>query len=152
MDNPYVTETHILSFSGSGHHFLCDDYACQLQIGDVLFPSVRNAILSYKTKDVAIKKKVAVTTIPADLKDLERSMPTPSYWTKHFILGMLRVYTYKKFKQNPELGKRLLATHPKKLVDALEDGLQRFQIDEIKEVYALEHGKIVMQIREKISF
>ena len=52
--------------------FLCDDYitdsSCKT-LG-IIFPSVRQVVLSSKTRDLELKKKIAETKLAADLKEV----------------------------------------------------------------------------------
>lgn len=144
----YETESAILSFSGSGNFFLCDDYNAPIKIGSIVYQSVRAAMLAYKTKNPRIKTKIRNAITPADLKVLERSISTPSYWTKEYIIAKMTELTIQKFIQHPQLKTKFLDTKPKSLKNKTEPTLQRFEIDEVcdEQTYA----DILMNVREQL--
>lgn len=144
----YETESAILSFSGSGNFFLCDDYHIPIKVGGIVYPSVRAAMLADKTKNPRIKTKIRNAITPADLKEIERSIPTPSHWTKEHIIAKMTELTIQKFVQHPQLKTKFLATKPKWLKNKTEPTLQRFEIDEVcdEQTYA----DILMNVRDQL--
>jgi predicted NAD-dependent protein-ADP-ribosyltransferase YbiA (DUF1768 family) len=144
----YETESAILSFSGSGNFFLCDDYAAPIKIGIAVYPSVRAATLAHKTRDHRIKTKIRNAITPADLKEIERGIISPSHWTKEYIIAKMTELTMQKFLKHPELKTRLLATKPKRLTNQTEPTLQRFEIDEVCDDQT--YADILMNVREQL--
>ncbi len=144
----YETESAILSFSGSGNFFLCDDYAAPIKVGSTVYPSVRAAVVAHKTKNHRIKAKIRNAMTAMNLKEIERSIPAPSHWTKEYIIGKMTELTMQKFLKHPELKKRFLATKPKWLTNQTEPTLQRLEIDEVcdEQTYA----DILMNVREQL--
>lgn len=148
--NPYETRTHILSFAGSGNICFCDDYRCPIRLYNIVYPSVRHAVLSWKTDDLDIKKIISETTLPANLKDVETSIrTTSSVWKWGFIKEYFENYTFKKFNTHPEFAKKLLLTGTKKLLGGLMPGQANFMIDELQGTQNYE-GLVLMKVREHL--
>lgn len=148
--NPYVSDTHIYSFAGAGLFCLCDDYRCDIQVGPHMYPSVRHAVLSLKTRDVTIQAQIRETLLPADLKALEQRIEPLPFWDKSFVIEALESFSFQKFERYPEHRTVLIRTRPKELVHGLmiEQNQKRFDIDEINDESNV-YGQILMRIRER---
>lgn len=147
VQNKYITKTEILSFAGAGLFCLCDDYRCDIKVGPHMYPSVRHAVLSLKTKDVSIQAQIRETMLAADLKTLERRIEPMPFWDTSFVIRALEDFTLVKFQQYPEYNAVLKATRPKVLINGLIDGQRRFDIDEVNNESNI-YGTILMKIRE----
>ncbi len=146
----YETDTQILSLAGSGNICLCDDYRYFIEINYIIYPSIRHAVLSWKTTDVELKNKISMTLLPADLKTLEQSIPvTYHLWSKNFILSLYNKYTFQKFNDSsaPLFAEVLLATNHKEIIAGLMKGQALFTIDEIADVHNYE-GALLMTARD----
>ena len=138
---------HPIPFGIPNALFLYDDYPHPISVGGITYPSVRHAVLSFKTMVVKIKKEIAQTTLPSDLKDYELEMPAPRWWKKEFILGLGKILTLRKFKENPHLAEKLQATGETYLNDLPYSGQGDYGIKELTEVYNY-RGNILMDVRE----
>lgn len=146
----YETETHILSLVGSGNIRFCDDYPHKVTIDGIDYPSVRHAVLSLKTENYQIRKQIASCTLPADLKNIERSIVRLApRWNKDFIIKSLERFTFQRFKNDPDLKQSLVSTYPKKIENGLYKGLHRFDIDEVCDETNT-YGIILMGIRANL--
>ncbi len=131
---------------------LYDDYSSDffIEVKGIRYPSVRHAVLSFKTADENVKKELSTILLPSDLKDYELAMPTPQYWSRDYVLRLMKVLTLKKFKERNDFWKVLEATGEVVLEDI------RFtdeKVLDIEEVATLPNyrGKILMQVREKLT-
>jgi hypothetical protein len=129
--------------------FLYDDYlvdsACITS--EISFPSVRHVVLSSKTNDPQIKKKIAETKLPADLKDLELSIQTPDYWTAEYIYQKMFYWTLYKFKKNKEFGEKLKAIDPSSLQETAK---HHYGIKELVDNFPNYRVEILIEVRKKI--
>lgn len=129
--------------------FLCDDYitdsSCKT-LG-IIFPSIRHVILSSKTRDLDLKNKIAETTLPADLKDLELSIQAPDYWTPQYIYKKMFYWTLYKFKKNKEFGERLKAIDPNSL---RETAKHHYGIKELVDNFPNYRVEILIEVRKRI--
>ncbi|MCC7436321.1 hypothetical protein IT402_00375 [Candidatus Nomurabacteria bacterium] len=149
-NSTYENVNEIYSFAGSGNLCFCDDYKYNKRLYNIVYPSVRHTVLSWKTDDLDIKKRISETLLPANLKELENSIRlTSSLWKWGFIKNFFEEYTLKKFSENPEFAKKLLATYPKKIIGGLLPGQANFMINELQDIPGYE-GKVLMQVRDNL--
>lgn len=122
-------------FGVKGGYFLFDTYTnnCPITINNIVYPSVRQALVSLKTSDVALQVKISKTTLPADLKDIELSITSPPYWTRKYILKKHYELTLTKFLQNKGLKQRLLETPERTFKNAPPFKDNYYAIEEIKD-------------------
>ncbi len=140
-------ENKIVTFPSAGYLWLCDDYNYSIRLYNVVYPSVRHAVLSWKTDDLSLKEEISKTILPADLKDLVNSIRKVSTMWKHgFIRGFFEEYTLKKFLED-SLKKRLLATNPMPFKKVLMSGQADLSIDELREIEGFEE-QVLMKTRE----
>ncbi len=129
--------------------FLCDDYitdsSCKT-LG-IIFPSVRQVVLSSKTRDLELKKKIAETKLAADLKELELSIQAPDYWTPEYIYQKMFFWTLYKFKKNKEFGKKLKAIDPGSLQETAK---MHYGIEELQNSLPNYRVEILIKVRERL--
>ncbi len=152
LKEKYCTETHILSLAGAFLFCLCDDYPCDIPVGTELYPSVRHAVLSYKTDDLQIKARIKNARTPADLRAIEQTIPPGSRWNAFLAEKLLEHFSLIKFNRYPECAAVLKGTHPKKILNGTLEGVTIDNgIEELKDTARWSpHGKVLMDIRKML--
>lgn len=146
----YETETEIISFVGSGRYCLCDDYKHNIRLYNIVYPSVRHAVLSWKTDDLSIRKSISEAYLPANLKEVENSITeTSNMWKIGNIKSFFESYTFKKFNDVPEFAEILLSTGNKNLLGQIPEGLENFFINELQTEKQFE-GLVLMKVRDAL--
>ena len=142
----YETDDAILSFAGSGNLCFCDDYPFEIEVDGIIYPCVKNAVLSHKTTSIVIKKQIAETKRPADLQALEERIPAPQSWNQTLILSLYQKYTLQKFENNELFAQKLRVTEPKNLIDGLMEHQGRYDFKELRHLENYQ-GILLMDIR-----
>ncbi len=136
-----VLEDDTLSLTEINMVCLNDNYIHPVIFEEITYPSLRHVLVSLKTEDPNLKLKISKTMFPADLKELEQSIPTPFYWDKEYIINFLSKLTSKKFRESTKLRNILILTDPK----ILRPKNSPYQIEEIKDE---DYGLILMEERK----
>lgn len=105
----------IESFSGT-YRFLSNFWMVEISLYDVMYKSVEHAYQAAKTVDEAYKKRIQDAATPGEAKRLGKSAPMRPDWEAVKVDFMRYLVSY-KFGMHPELGKKLLATGNKELVE-----------------------------------
>lgn len=148
--NPSETSTEILSFAGSGNICFCDDYKFDIRIYNIVYPSIRNAVLSWKTDDLEIKRLISKTILPFDLKDLENEITNvSSMWKPGIIKSFFESYTFKKFNSVTLFAQKLISTGNKKLSNNLMLKEANLMINELQNFENFE-GITLMNVRDML--
>jgi predicted NAD-dependent protein-ADP-ribosyltransferase YbiA (DUF1768 family) len=130
--------------------YLFDDYPCPISVGEAIYPSVRHAVISWKTDDTEIKKQIEETGLSADLKDLENSIVDVSpNWNINNIMRKFEEYTLKKFTENPDLGDKLISTN-EILKDEPIPGVSSLLINELNSINNY-RGIVLMLVRDRLK-
>lgn len=104
----------ILGFNDAQYYFLNNKYSCSLFILNRRFGNAEAAYQAHKTKEPQIQN--IFTTIDAvNAQSLGRRVNTYEGWDNDKI-GVMLLVVFEKFRQNPELLEKLLATGDQKLV------------------------------------
>lgn len=141
----------IISFANSGKICLCDDYPYPMRLYSTVYPSVRHAVLSWKTDDISTKILISRTLLPADLKDLENSIKkVGSIWKLGQIKSFFESYTFKKFNSVNEYAQKLLSTDPLYLFDGRMKDEADLRINELQKIDNF-NGVTLMKIRESLK-
>lgn len=102
-----VTQKGIYGFFNE-YRFLSNFYPCQVSIDGLKFSSSEAAYMSFKTNNRELKEKFQSLS-PSLAKKLGRKVQLVENWDQFKIIVMTRVVAG-KFKQNPELLKKLKET------------------------------------------
>lgn len=138
-------QNKITKFEGK-YAFLSNMYKCRIVWKELEYPSVENAYQATKTKDF-YKKKIFQSISPVDSKRKGRQLELRSDWEK-IKLEIMEKLLLIKFKNNPELGKKLLETQNIELIEENTWGDTFWGIYEGKGENNL--GKLLMKIRKII--
>lgn len=153
---PRTTEP-ITSFRGE-NEFLSNFHESPivLQAGrdqPVTYPTVEHAFQAQKTSNPTEQARILRARTPAGARELGRKVKMTPDWPKRRE-GVMRNLIYEKFRQNPELGRRLTQTSDRELVEGNQWG-DRFwgkskspQTGELVGENKL--GKILMEVREQL--
>lgn len=98
-----------------GHAFLSNMYECSIVYDLLEYPSVENAFQAMKSDNYDIHCKIAQMT-PKDAKAYGRRVKLPEDWGRTKVSWM-RDILHSKFKQNPDLAEKLVATGNQVLVE-----------------------------------
>lgn len=144
-DNP--DQLKIDSFFGD-YRFLSNFYPSPMRINGVFWPTVEHAYQASKTDDVTVKQKIASLEYPGQVKRFAKQLEPKDDWVSDRIWTMTQLVR-QKFKQNPELGYKLLGTQDAILIEGNNWG-DRFwgQVDGKGENNL---GKILMKIRNELK-
>lgn len=123
-------------------------YPCPIKIEDITYPSVFHAFVSIKTSDIELKKKILEHKLPADIRDFEKQLPSPEYWTDKFKIETMEILVFKKFSEDPVLAAKLDATGEAGLRNKLIHNETFFGIYQRKGKNHL--GKIIVRVRERL--
>lgn len=104
----------IKSFSGD-FRFLSNFWPCQVQMGELRFPSTENAYQAAKTLDLEKRKEFQNIT-SAQAKKLGSRLVIRPDWDQ-VKLGVMEGLLRQKFAQGTDLRKQLDATKPQELIE-----------------------------------
>jgi len=106
----------ITSFSGN-YRFLSNFYPCKITLEGITYPSSEHAYVAYKTLDIDMRKRIAEQVKTAnDVKKVGRSLELREDWEK-VKFNIMTFICEAKFKQNPDLMKKLRETGHVKLIE-----------------------------------
>ena len=144
--------TKIGYFQGQ-NRFLSNFWPAEVELSDMLFPTVEHAYQASKTLELSLQKQIQVLSTPGETKRLARTSELRPNWDK-IKLFIIKDLVYQKFSIHPNLRKLLLATG----VRILEEGNtwhdQFWGICHCKRCGSQgrnELGKILMWIRDQIK-
>lgn len=92
-----------------GYRFLSNFYPCPVTVGDITYPSAEHAYQASKTREFAIRNRVAALPTPGEAKRFGRRIELRSDWERAKKPVML-VVVLTKFTENPLLGAQLADT------------------------------------------
>ncbi|MEK7228076.1 MAG: hypothetical protein AAB681_01825 [Patescibacteria group bacterium] len=148
----YEDINEISSFLNTGNICFYDSYITQgfsVEIDGIKYPSVRHAVLSYKTESVEERGRIAAMIFPSDLKEYEMLLPAPKYWKTDFVLKTFEEVTFRKFMENPVFAEKLDATGNKYLMDKRDKSVGEYDIAELIKIENYD-GIVLMRTREKL--
>lgn len=148
----YENEGQILSFLHTGNVCFYDSYSTkgfEIEIDGIKYPSVRHAVLSFKTRAKEVRRKIAEIQFPSDLKEYEMSITPPRWWHPRFVLEIMESITLRKFEENPEFAQKLEATGDKELLDNRDKSEGKYDIQEV--AWMVNYlGVILMKVRNTL--
>lgn len=104
----------ITSFRGQ-HAFLSNFYTAPIERRGILYPTAEHAYQAAKTGSRKMKRRIAASPSPKLAKHLGYKVELRDDWEEVKFRIMLNIVRM-KFKQNPNLIPRLLATWPEGLI------------------------------------
>jgi len=105
----------ITSFRGE-YAFLSNFYSASVPFRGIIFPTAEHAYQAQKSKSPEDQKRIAQVKTPGEAKRLGRFLNLYSGWDQIRIPIMFAII-YRKFTHNKYLGKKLVATNPKILIE-----------------------------------
>ncbi len=143
-----LQENKVIVFPGNDSILisLCDDYPFKIEVGGVIFPSVRHAVLEGKTRSLEIKQLIARTTFSSDLFELSNEIIARPKWSKDFAIKSLEKFSMIRFNTDEKARKILLETEPNGFVYQSKQGCSLYQIQELIGCYE----KILKRVRENL--
>ena len=131
---------------------LGDMYITKILIRGITYPSIRAAVLSFKTCDMEQKQTIAKALLPADLKEIEELLPNPDYWKPFYIGKLFTLCTKIRCKEDTAFGKVLLDPEHEFLTeDFVINGqsVGNWQINEVKELPNF-FAQVLMDVRTSL--
>lgn len=105
----------ITEFRGE-HRFLSNFYPCRVTVDGITYPTAEHAFQAAKTLDYRERRRIADLPTPGEAKRAGRRLKLRDDW--ELIKGReMRKIIKAKFRRNPELAEKLLATFPRELVE-----------------------------------
>ena len=114
----------------------------------IRYPTSEHAYMAQKTRDLVERQRIAALPRPSMAKDEGQLIVLRADWEtykQHAMLAAIRA----KFRQNPELAQRLLATHLLYLEETNNWGDQYWGVVDGVGLNML--GKILMQVRMELQ-
>lgn len=134
------------SFTGK-YYFLSNFYPCEILWEDKVWRTSEHIFQAMKTRDTFMQESIRKAPTPGKAKRFGREVKISPDWNDVRADYMYRI-VLQKFKQHPDLRKKLLATGDEVLVEGNHWG------DTFWGVYNGEGenrlGKILMRVREEI--
>lgn len=135
----------IASFSGK-YRFLSNFYPSPLEWEGVTYPSVEHAFQALKTDDPDWRRRIKTADTPGAAKRLGRQCPKRVTWDKERV-KVMGILVHCKFRQNPDLEKKLLATGDAELEEGNTWGDKFWGVDLKSGVGENKLGKLLMLLR-----
>lgn len=108
-----VTDEAILGFFGE-YRFLSNTHMCYVRVCGRTYPSSEHAYMALKTTDEDERLRIQQVVSPYAAKRLSQEFVLREGWDDIRLVAMRKV-VLAKFKQNKDLGQKLLATGTKLL-------------------------------------
>lgn len=140
------SKNRIESFSGT-YRFLSNFWMVEVMLYDVMYKSVEHAYQAAKSVDEAYKKAIQEAPTPGEAKRLGKKAPLRPDWEQVKIDFMRYLVSY-KFTMHHDLGKKLLATGHKELVEGNTWGDKFWGVCNGEGQNWL--GRILMETRERL--
>jgi ribA/ribD-fused uncharacterized protein len=109
-----ISDTTICGFFGE-YRFLSNVHMCPVRVCGITYPSSEHAYMALKTTDEDERLRIQQVVSPYAAKALSREFTLRDGWDEHLRLIAMRKVVLAKFRQNKDLGKKLLATGTKLL-------------------------------------
>ena len=154
MVNKVSKKKCILKFRGK-YAFLSNFYPCQVEYEGKVYPSVENAYQASKT--APHRRNIFAKISAKEAKKLGKNVPLLQGWEGKKI-EIMEELIWKKFANNPELKKKLLATGDKILVEGNTWGDEFWGVNLKKPDPNSKYGykgknilgEILMKVRDKL--
>lgn len=145
----------IASFWGE-YRFLSNFYASPMEVRNVgtkpvqRVTTVEHLFQAMKTRDPFLQQSVLNCYTPSDAKRMGRTIPMREDW-EDIKLHVMRMVVKEKFRQNPNLAAKLIATDELRLIEGNTWGDQFWGVD-AKTGRGLNHlGRILMDVRKDLK-
>jgi len=106
----------INEFTGQ-YDWLSNFYPSPIVKDDLTYPTVEHFYQSMKMVDKKDAEFIRLINLPGRAKNLAKALPMRHDWNNHLKYDIMSEGLLLKFTQNPELGKRLIATGDTVLVE-----------------------------------
>ena len=141
-------ETELIDLFNGKYAFLSNFYECSVTYDNLTYGSSESAYQAQKTEDVEERKEF-VNLTPREAKKKGRKVNLREDWEDVKDDVMYGV-VYSKFTQNKDLGKQLVATYPKRLVEGNTWHDTYWGLDYNTREGENHLGKILMRVREEL--
>lgn len=138
--------SRIGSFSGE-YRYLSNFWPAEVTFEGHRYPSVEHAYQAAKSLDAAARSRIAALPTPSEAKRAGRALTYRSDWDR-VKLDVMEQCVRDKFKNNADLGAKLLATGEAELVEGNDWGDEFWGVCEGRGANHL--GKILMKIRAEL--
>ena len=140
----------INQFQGE-YSFLSNFYLCNIKLGVLVFPSSEHMFMACKNNSKEwIYTCASNKYTPGQIKRLGRQIKLIYNWDE-FKLSSMKFCITQKFKQNPDLLAKLVATGDEELVEGNTWGDVYWGVCLKTGVGENQLGKILMEVREELN-
>jgi len=144
-----VTNTVVHGFFGD-HRFLSNVHICDVKVCGLVYSSAEHAYMALKTTDPDERRRIQQVVSPYAAKALSREFTLRDGWDEIRIIAMRKV-VLAKFKQNKDLGQKLLSTGTKLLEETNNWGDTFWGVN-MQTCKGHNHlGLILMSVRTELS-
>lgn len=142
----------ITEFRGD-YFFLSNFYMCSVSFDNVIYPSSEHAYMACKTDNKAIRQKLLFLKTAREARNYGQIIPLRHNWDE-VKYSYMKCVLQDKFTRNPHLGKKLLETGDRQLVEGgtwhdLFYGICNCEKHQGEGKNAL--GQILMEIRDELK-
>jgi ribA/ribD-fused uncharacterized protein len=147
---PSVTETSIRGFFGD-YRFLSNVHPCSVKVLGKVYPSSEHAYMALKTTYEDKRRQIQQVVSPYAAKALSLEFKLRKGWDKHLRLIAMRKVNLAKFRQNRDLGQKLLNTWGKFLEETNNWDDTFWGVDMLRNKGENNLGFTLMSVRFELS-
>mgnify|MGYP001189163037 CR=1 FL=1 len=141
--------SRVYGFDGL-HRFLSNYADSPITIEGITYPTVEHAFAAAKTRDRALRARIAAAPTPGIAKRMGRTLRLRDDW-EQIKTDTMRYLVRLKFRTHADLARRLLETGDAELIEANTWGDVIWGVDRATGIGENRLGRILMEIRAELA-